>query len=137
MKPAKIIKGLIITFTILAPFRVYAQPNQRVYADTLHGIVTDSFSHDLGDIPMVNNKLVKYFNYTGPDTLFILRTWTGDPHYICDHPKGPIVKGKDYSITVCFWNEGRTGLFHQTMGFELSNGKSIVFVFKGRVLKKE
>jgi hypothetical protein len=124
----------VSSFFLLLSLGFFAQNNGKIFADTLQDIATDSFSHDLGNIPMLNNKLNKSFIYTGMDTVFIIRTWTGDPHYICEYPKGPIVKGKFYFFTVCFWNEGRPGLFHKTMGFELSNGKRIAFIFKGNVL---
>ncbi len=137
MSTPKINTGLLTTFLLVWSLPFFAQKEERIYADTLQDIATDSFSHDLGNIPMVNNKLTKPFIYTGTDTLFIIRTWTGDPHYICEYPKEAIVKGKTYAFTVCFWNEGRPGLFNKTMGFELSNGKRIVFVFKGQVLRKE
>lgn len=130
-------KTLLTILFLAGSLSLFAQKAERNYADTLQGIATDSFSHDLGNIPMVNNKLKKTFIYTGADTVFITRTWTGDPHFICEYPKEAIVKGKSYSFTVCFWNEGRPGLFHKTMGFELSNGEMIAFIFKGNVLKKE
>ncbi|MGQ0740290.1 MAG: hypothetical protein ACT4OJ_14655 [Bacteroidota bacterium] len=122
-------------FLLLSP-GILAQNSEKIFADTLQGIATGSFSHDLGNVPMQNNKLIKSFIYTGDDTVYILRTWTGDPHFICDYPKGPMVKGNIYLFTVCFWHEGRPGIFHKTMGFNLSNGKTIAFVFKGNVLKK-
>ena len=137
MKIVSIHTGLLKIFVLCLWLSSPAQKDGRIYADTLQGIATDSFSHDLGNIPLVNNKLTKPFIYTGTDTLFIIRPWTGDPHYICEYPEGPIVKGNIYLFTICFWNEGRPGLFHKTMGFELSNGKMIAFIFKGNVLKKE
>ena len=53
------------------------------FRDTSYSFVTDSLSHDFGNIPHLPDKLVKYFKYTGNDSVRIVRAWTGDPHYIC------------------------------------------------------
>ncbi len=104
-----------------------------VFKDTLFSIATDSFSNDLGEIPMVNNEIFKYFKYIGRDTVVITRTWTGDPHIICEYPREPLINGKVYVIKFCFWHQGRQGRFHKIMGFDLSNGERINYTFKGYV----
>jgi hypothetical protein len=109
-------------------------PNSIVFKDTLFTIVTDSLSHNLGDIPPFNNKLVKYFKYIGSESVYITRAWTGDPHFICEYPTSPLIKGEIYSFTVCFSNQGRVGHFNKVMGFNLSSGERISFTFKGNVV---
>lgn len=114
-----------------------ADTNSKVFSDTVLSIVSDSLRHDLGEIPMNNNKLTKYFKYIGKVPSTITRTWTGDPHFICDYPHEPLIPGKIYSLTICFWNEGRTGFFETVMGFDLSNGEHISFQFRGTVLPRD
>jgi hypothetical protein len=108
-----------------------------IFHDTLHHIVTDSFSNDLGNIPMVNSQMVKYFKYTGKRPIKIIRTWTGDPHYICDYPKGLLHPRKTYSFTVCFYHFNHPGVFNTDMGFILSDGENITFRFRGYVQFKQ
>ena len=108
--------------------------NSIVFKDNIFTIVTDSLSHNLGDIPPINNKLVKFFKYIGEKPAYITRAWTGDPHFICEYPKEPLIKGKIYSFTVCFSNQGRVGSFNKVMGFNLSSGERIPFTFKGNVV---
>lgn len=109
-------------------------PNSIEFKDTLFSIVTDSLSHNLGDIPAVNNKLVKYFKYIGKESVSIVKAWTSDPHFICEYPIEPLVIGKIYSLTVCFSNNGRLGHFNKVMGFDLSSGERISFRFKANVV---
>lgn len=106
--------------------------NSIVFRDTLFSIVTDSLSHDFGEISIRGTyTLIKYFKYIGNDTVHITRVWTGDPHYICKYPQEPLVSGKIYSMSVCFYFGGRRGRFQKTMGFNLSNDKVISFRFSG------
>jgi hypothetical protein len=109
-------------------------PNSIEFKDTLFSIVTDSLSHNLGDIPAVNNKLVKYFKYIGKESVCIVKAWTSDPHFICEYPNEPLVIGKIYSFSVCFSNNGRVGHFNKVMGFDLSSGERISFRFKANVV---
>ncbi|MEI6349085.1 MAG: hypothetical protein WCP69_14150 [Bacteroidota bacterium] len=109
-------------------------PNSIVFKDTLFSIVTDLLNHNLGDIPAVNNKLVKYFKYIGKESVCIVKAWTSDPHFICEYPIEPLVIGKIYSFTVCFSNNGRVGHFNKVMGFDLSSGERIYFRFKANVV---
>jgi len=111
-------------------------PNYIVFKDTIFSIVTDSLSHDLGDIPAVNNKLVKWFKYIGKEPVVIVKAWTNDPHFICGYPKEPLINGEIYSFTVCFSNNGRAGHFNKIMGFDLSSGERISFRFKANVISK-
>jgi hypothetical protein len=109
------------------------------FKDTLYSIVCDNFVHDLGTIPNRDSLLVKYFKYVGNDRdpVFISRTWTGDPYYISQYPKGILKKGEIYSITINFCFSGRPAKFEKAMGFYLSNGENIKFIFKGNVVKNE
>lgn len=109
--------------------------NTIVFKDTTFSIVTDSLSHDLGDIPAVNNELVKWFKYIGKEPVVIVKAWTNDPHFICGYPKEPLINGQIYSFTVCFSNNGRIGRFNKIMGFDLSSGERISFRFKANVIQ--
>ena len=114
--------------------------NNIKFADTLHSIVTDSFVHDLGTIPTRDTLLVKYFKYVGSDKdpVYITGTWTSDPFWISEYPKGALKKGEIYSITICFLFSNRgNGGFEKAMGFYLTNGEQTKFVFKGNIVKKE
>lgn len=106
-----------------------------VFADTLGTIVTDFFVHDFGKIDHLPNRFVKYFKYIGKEPGVIVRTWTGDPHYICNYPQEPLFYGKIYAITICF--SDRKGGMNKLMGFNLSDGQVIKFNFKGEVLWPE
>ena len=105
-----------------------------VYKDTLGSIVVDSLDHNLGLIPPLdhnNTRVVKHFKYIGSDSVFITRTWTSDPHFICQFPKERLIPQVDYTLTICFAHRGRQGIMHKTMGFDLSDGTRIVLQFKG------
>jgi hypothetical protein len=110
-----------------------------IFKDTLFNIAFDSVSHDLGMIKPTNenNKLVKYFKNIGRDTIVIARAWSGDPHYICEYPKEPLLPNRIYSFTVCFWHEGRQGNLNKTMGFDFSNGNKVSLKFSGKYLPVE
>jgi hypothetical protein len=82
-------------------------------------------------------KLKKYFKYIGPDTIFITRSWTNDPHYICEYPQGVLEQGKIYSFTICLTFIKARGRFEKTMGFYLNNKRIIPFVFKGEIIPDE
>jgi len=110
------------------------EPNSIVFKDTTFSIVTDSLSHDLGDIPAINNKLVKWFKYIGKEPVIIVKAWTNDPHFICEYPNEPLINGNIYSFTVCFSNHGRVGRLDKLMGFYLSSGERISFRFKANVI---
>ena len=107
-----------------------------IFKDTLFNIVFDSVSHDLGMIKPIheNSSLVKHFKYIGKDTIVITRTWTGDPHFICEYPREALIPNKIYSIKICFWHEGKQGKMHKSMGFGLSDGNRVVLRFLGDYL---
>jgi len=104
-----------------------------VFKDTMDGIVTDSFIHHLGSVADTDLVFTQSFGYIGSDTVYILRIWSSDPGYICSYPTGCLLRRKVYHLKACFPFGGKQGLFRQTMGFELSNGKRISFVFDGNV----
>jgi hypothetical protein len=101
--------------------------------DTIYNFVFDSINTDLGEVEPVNinNRLTKKFIYIGDTPVVITCQKSGDPHFICDFPHEPIVKGKIYSFTVCFWFQGGSGVFNKLMSLELSDGRSLFFKFKG------
>ena len=108
------------------------------FKDTVYNFVFDSVNNDLGLVEPVNinNRMIKHFIYTGDTPVIISGTKTSDPHFICDYPKEPIVKGKVYAFTVCFYFENGKGVFNKVMSLELSDGRSIYFRFKGRYKEK-
>jgi len=106
------------------------------FKDTVFNIAFDSIAHNLGKIVPTNenNTLVKYFKYIGKEPIVITRVWTGDPHFICEYPREPLIPNKIYSFTVCFWHKERQGKLHKRMGFNLSDGNIITFTFSGTYL---
>jgi len=108
------------------------------FKDTVYNFVFDSVNNDLGLVEPVNinNRMIKHFIYTGDTPVIISNTKTSDPHFICDYPKEPIIKGKVYDFTVCFYFENGKGVFNKMMSLELSDGRSIYFRFKGRYKEK-
>ena len=130
----KMIFPLILLMLVAGTDPCFAQKGGKTQTDTLHGTGTDSFVYDLGNVPMTNFTIVKYFVYEGPANASIVRTLTGDPHYICKYPEGPLTKGTKYSFSICFANATKSGVFNKTMGFVYSNGAQVKFVFKGTVL---
>ena len=115
--------------------------NQLIYfRDTIGQLVFDSIHHNLGEISSKNetDKIVKYFKNIGDTPLVITRTWTNDPHYICESPREPLFPGEIYPFTICFWLKGLQGKMNKRMGFNLSDGSRISIHFKGeRVLPEE
>jgi hypothetical protein len=105
------------------------------FRDTISNIAVDSLSNNLGqiEIALTNfpNQLVKYFKYIGIEPIFITRAWSGDPHFICKHPKEQLIPNKIYSFTVCIFPY--PGFMCKTMGFDLSDGNRISFMFTGHV----
>ena len=103
------------------------------FKDTVFNFAFDSISHNLGDIVPTNenNRLVKYFKYIGTEPIVITRAWTGDPHFICEYPREPLIPNKIYSFTICFWHQDRQGNMTKIMGFDLSDGNIISFKFTG------
>ncbi len=113
-----------------------SRPDTVVFRDTIHFVVADSFAHHFGNIPPVNQRLTKYLKYIGQDTVVIVRTWTSDPHFICDYTRTPLTYGTVFPITFCFYFQGRGYGFHKVMGFDLSNGSVISFKFQGNIEEK-
>ena len=109
-----------------------------ILKDTTFNIVFDSVDNHMGLInPDIGTQvLVKYFKYIGTDTIF-LSPWTGDPHFICGYPKGPLVPHKLYSFKVQFSHRGRKGRLKKQMGFNLSDGNRITLRFTGEYLPVE
>lgn len=112
--------------------------NLILFTDTVNNFVTDSFEHDIGFVPQINAQLTKYYKYIGNEKIYIKKSWTGDPHYICSYPGGgeTLIPGKIYSFDVCFSHILRPGLFQKRMGFRMSNDSIVTFVFKGTVISE-
>ncbi|MFM2269245.1 MAG: hypothetical protein RL757_2686 [Bacteroidota bacterium] len=113
-----------------------SRPDTIVFRDTIHFVVADSFAHDFGNVPPINQRLTKYLKYIGHDTIIIVRAWTGDPHFICDYPRTPLTHGTVFPITFCFYFQSRSHLFRKVMGINLSNGNVISFKFQGNIEEK-
>ena len=106
------------------------------FKDTVFNFAFDSISHNLGNIVPINknNRLVKYFKYIGTEPIVLTSPWTGDPHFICEYPREPLIPNKIYSLTICFWHQDRQGKMTKEMGFNLSGGNLIIFKFTGTYL---
>jgi len=107
-----------------------------IFKDTIFNFAFDSIDNNLGKIVPTNenNRLVKYFKYIGTEPIIITRAWTGDPHFICEYPREPLIPNKFYSFTICFWHQGRQGKMSKLMGFYLSDGNRITLKFTGTYL---
>lgn len=136
-------KTLFIVFLILFNTQSYCQNKNNkasaiIFKDTIEGFVFDSINNRLGDrIESQNTKMIKHFKYLGKDTLFINKQSSGDPHFICEFPNGPIFPHKTYSFAICFWHQHQKGYLNKTMSLEFSNGKQVFFNFKGRYLLQD
>ena len=109
-----------------------------VFKDTVGPFAFDSITNNLGNrIESENIKMVKHFKYIGKDTIFIKKQISGDPHFICDFPKEPIIPQRVYSFSICFWHKNQRGYLNKTMCLDFSNEKSVCFYFKGRYLYQE
>lgn len=131
-----LVLSIIFPLFLLVPGKEFSgnksvAPQEPVFSDTLHGIATDGFTIDFGTIAAFPSRFAKSFKYTGKEPVVITRSWTSDPHFICEYPKEPLMQGKTYTFKVCF--SQRCGPFNKTMGFDLSDGSSIPFRFKGNV----
>jgi Family of unknown function (DUF6370) len=102
-----------------------------VFSDTLHSIAIDSFNHNMGNVTPATRRLVKYFKYIGKEPIEIQSIWAGEPHFICEYPKEPLMPEQIYSITICFWFHSSPSNFSKAMGFIMNNGERISFHFKG------
>jgi hypothetical protein len=136
---------LILTIASMPTNGQYKKPEHPLldttnitFRDTIFNVALDSTSHNLGNIipsnANGNNKIVKHFKYLGTDTIFIERSFTGDPHFICEYPREPLIPNKIYSFTVCFFHQERQGKLNKHMGFVLSDGNRITFKFTGTYL---
>ncbi len=107
------------------------------FKDTIHTFVLDSAIHRLGKInpDSADRKVIKRFKYIGEEPDVIVRIWTGDPHFICEHPKEPLFKDSIYSFTVCFHHKGKRGKMRKRMGFKLMNDVLIPIIFEGEYVE--
>lgn len=141
MKLSSIFITIIILFvSIITNGQVkkngYVQnPGNIIFRDTAYGWATDSLVHDLGILSPTVSSLIKYFKYTGDDTVFITRALIADPH-ICDYPKDILIKNKIYSFVIGFSLQNY-GQFYKRMIINLSNGQTIYYVFKGEIINPE
>lgn len=140
------VRGLILIIFFFTTLVTYGQSGKSskllvdtlnmTFKDTIFNFAFDSIAHNLGNIVPTNenNHLVKYFKYIGTEPILITRAWTGDPHFICEYPREPLIPNKIYSFTICFWHEGRQGKMVKVMGFDLSDSNRILFTFTGTYL---
>lgn len=139
-------RRLLLFIFLLTTILTYGQNGKPImditnitFRDTIFNIAFDSISHHLGNIvpSNKNNRLVKYFKYIGKEPIFIKKTWTSDPHFICEYPKELLMPNKIYSFTICFWHQDRQGNMTKVMGFDLSDGNRISLKFTGTYIPIE
>lgn len=108
------------------------------FRDTVYGIAIDSLNNDLGLITPVDEPIyfLKHFTYTGTNEIWITKTWTSDPHYICDYPKEKLIPNKIYSLKICLSHKSRSGMVNKQLGFYLSDGHMIQLHLKGHYKSK-
>lgn len=103
----------------------------------INEIAVNEFVEDLGAVADSNFRMERQFVYHGAEHLAIRRTWTEDPHFIYDYPKGILQKDSVYNFTICFYFKGRKGPFKKRMGFILTNDERVNFTFTGTVIPKK
>lgn len=107
------------------------------FTDTIGGFAFDSLNHNLGIVSDTTRSIIKYFKYVGDHFGIISSVWTQDPHFICDYPKEPLIKGKIYFLRICLALSHTKGNFSNTMGFVSDSGDRISLSIKGFVLPIE
>ena len=107
-----------------------------VFKDTINDFVVDSSFHNLGQISSNYFEIVKYYKYIGDDTVSI-NNINDDPHFISFFNQTKLVKNQVYQFTALFHFDSIEGGFNSKMGFELSNGKKVMFEFTGYCEHKE
>lgn len=121
---------------VIACFCVYISGASAVRAqqDTLlPEIVFDAKALELGLLPQENMRVTIPFVYLGKEPQLISRVWTGDPHYVCKYPQEPLMPGKEYTLTVCFWLRDRPGPMNRNVTLWLANGRAFVCRLRGLV----
>ena len=122
----------------LPTLRISLDSNQlHVFRDTIFDFAFDSLTCNMVNMSPINTRVTKKFKYLGNDMVFIKYPWTNDPHYICNYPNMPLLKGKIYTFDICFAFMNSEGPFNKFMGFNLSNDIVIWMYFFGSVAKKE
>lgn len=112
------------------------KPNGLIFGDTSALFVCDSFQNNMGLVNPDNSHFSKAIKYIGPDSIFIVKSYTNDPHFICEYPKGPLTSGHVYLVKFCFFHKNGVGVFNKNMGFILSNNEKVKFRFRGCVKKE-
>lgn len=121
---------------ITACFFVYTSVSGTVWAQQetlLPEIVFDAKALDLGLLPQQNMRVHVPFLYLGKEPQLIARIWVGDPHYACEYPREPLMPGKQYTLTVCFWLCDRPGPLLRSFTLSLANGENVTGLFRGLV----
>ena len=93
------------------------------FRDTIAMMVFDSTTTRMYGWPSKDVRMVKYFKYIGDEPIIIVQAYTGDPHFICDFPREPLIKDHIYSFKICFSFHSRGGPFHKQMGLVIVTGK--------------
>ncbi|WP_107038632.1 hypothetical protein [Brumimicrobium mesophilum] len=101
-----------------------------VFMDTLNYFVVDSLTHNLGLISDDQLVITKYMKYIGEEEITLKRI-NNLPFYIAVFPQTTLMKNQTYLFTVIFPFENNVRPFQTELGFELSNGSSLMFEFKG------
>lgn len=74
---------------------------------------------------------IKLQNNTN-DTLNVGRSFTNDPHFICGFPNDLITPNQEFYVKICFETK-RYGPMRKKMGLTFTDGRRLVFYFKGFV----
>jgi hypothetical protein len=101
------------------------------FRDTLNQFAIDSLTHDLGEISPGSFQIIKYFKYLGTEEIH-LNNFNDDPHFITEFNQTTLVKDQVYQFSVIFHFSENLENFQSKMGFELSNGEKLPFMFTGK-----
>jgi hypothetical protein len=139
MKQTTILLLLTVIAITARPQAVQKKPVQKavrvkVFRDTVYDFAVDSLHHNMGRVNIHYRRLTKTFKYLGETPGLIREAWTGDPYFICEYPREPLMPGREYQFTVCFAFGGGGGRFQKQMGFVLQDEKIIAFTFTGEVM---
>lgn len=142
-------KTLIIITVLLCSYFSIAQKIDILEIDSLPGMSwSDSLAASpdtlnsntliyLNDMPMSSYTINFKFKYLGESRKIIQKAFTGDPHFISNYPREPLLKDSIYTFRVSFYNRSRPGKMNKTMGFLYTDGTRTFFRFKGNVIMPE
>lgn len=99
--------------------------------DTSENYITINLGKIESDIKYINCR----FKYAGDDEVAVIsRSFTNDPHYICNYPKGIIYKDSVYQFRICM--SPRIGIINKNMGFLFHENERVIFKLKGEYISR-